>query len=91
MASAKVVGAVIMVVGLCAAGMALRGGDLMTAGVAVFFRSNSGVGTPSAASDAAELVDSDTSLLSDQLSSLESSLSTDANPVSVFCSLSETW
>ena len=90
MASAKVVGAVIMVVGLCAPGVALRDCDLMTAGVAIFFRSNLGVGTPSAASDATQLVDSDTSLSSDQLLSLESSLSMDANSASVFCSLLET-
>ena len=77
-------------VGLCAAGVALRGGDLRTTGVAVFFRSNSGFGTPSAASDSAESVNSDTSSSSDQSSSLESSLSTDANSASVLCSLSET-
>ena len=75
MASKKVMGAMIMVVGLGAAD-----GNLMTAGVAVFFCSDSGIGTSSTASgEAAELVDSNTSSLSDQSSSLESSLSKDAN------------
>ena len=75
MASTKLAGAVIMAVCLGAAG-----GDLITAGVAVLFCSNSGVGTSSTASgEAAELVDSDTSSSSDQSSSLESSWSKDAN------------